>query len=91
MPDVKTAAELEANIKRMVGLQRDDNPSNNSHRKMSPPLQHQQHSDQAAEMSAFKKFVSVINDTFCVPFCVLFKAQLFACFVSSFYVFVNDL
>lgn len=53
MPDVKTAAEVEANIKRMVGLQGD----------VQNPPQHKQQSD-AGEMSAFKKFVSNLN-SFC--------------------------
>ena len=52
MPEVKTAAELEANIKRMVGLHRDEPLP--EPRKFSP--QPQQQSD--GEMSAFKKFVS---------------------------------
>ena len=46
MSEVKTAEEIEANIKHMVGLQRDE-PS-------EPPNQPQPE----GEMSAFKKFVS---------------------------------
>ena len=58
MSDVKTAAELEANIKRMVGIQGDEPSPNLEPRKISPQPQQKQPND--GEMSAFKKFVSFI-------------------------------
>ena len=63
MAEVQTAAELEANIRQRIGLQRDEQPSSSSShhanaaepRTRSPPQPQQ---PDVGEMSAFKKFVS---------------------------------
>ena len=73
MPDVKTAAELEANIKRMVGLQRDE-PEQQPMRKPSPMTDNPA---QDGEMSAFKKFVSFNINTFAVLYCFIMLHLLF--------------
>jgi hypothetical protein len=61
MPEVKTAAELEATIKQRIGLPRDKQqpqPSNLMNAEPRNITPQPQQSD-ASEMSAFKKFVSI--------------------------------
>ena len=69
MAQVKTAAELEANIRQRIGLQTDPSSSSSSHHanateprssRSPPPTQPQQPQPDVGEMSAFKKFVSFL-------------------------------
>ena len=65
MPEVKTAAELEATIKQRIGLPRDNKqqppPSSSSNLMNAEPrnITPQPQQSDASEMSAFKKFVSI--------------------------------
>ena len=63
MPEVKTAAELEATIKQRIGLPRDKQqpPSSSSNLMNAEPrnITPQPQQSDASEMSAFKKFVSI--------------------------------
>ena len=65
MSEVKTAEEIEANIKHLVGLQREELLE-------QPPQKPQQ---PEGEMSAFTKFVSLI-DVYCI-FKKLVKSYFF--------------
>ena len=76
MPEVKTAAELEATIKQRIGLPRDKQqpPSSSSNLMNAEPrnITPQPQQSDASEMSAFKKFVSILFTKFLAksPLCL---------------------
>ena len=77
MPEVKTAAELEATIKQRIGLPRDQPPqpqSSSSNLMNAEPrnITPQPQQSDASEMSAFKKFVSILFTKFLAksPLCL---------------------
>ena len=61
MPEVKTAAELEATIKQRIGLPRDKPQPQSSNLMNAEPrnITPQPQQSDASEMSAFKKFVRI--------------------------------
>ena len=91
MPEVKTAAELEATIKQRIGLPRDQPPqpqSSSSNLMNAEPrnITPQPQQSDASEMSAFKKFVSILFTKFEQNHLYVYVTVfVFACFLIFFF------